>query len=119
MIYNLTLLNVCDNSGVKTVKCFKIYNNAYGKLGSLINASVKKAKAKNKLEKGAVVKAIVIRKKRVTDRKTGNFISFDSNDVIILNEKQEPVSTRIFGPMPLELRKKSCLKLLSLTSILI
>ena len=119
MILNLSILKVCDNSGVKYAKCFKVYKSSVGIIGSYIYTSVKEIKSKSKLHKGDIVKAIIVRKKKTIDRKTGNYISFDTNEAVLLNDKYEILGTRIFGPLPIELRKKKLLKLLSLTSILI
>lgn len=115
----LTSLKICDNSGIKIIKCFKIYKNYCGKIGGLVKGTTKKTRANNKIQKGTIVKALIIRKKRTTDRKTGCFLSCNSNDSIVLNDKYEPVGTRTFGPIPVELRRKNYLKLLSLTSELI
>lgn len=119
MISNLSKLKVSDNSGIKHVKCFKIFKTSVGSIGSIIYVSVKDSKSRTKLQKGDIVRAIIIRNKRFINRATGNYISFDSNDVILLNDKYELLGSRIFGPLPLELRKKSQLKLLSLASILV
>ncbi len=119
MMFNLSKLKVCDNSGVKQVKCFKIFNQKTGSIGSIIYVSVKDIKSKSKLKKGDIAKGIIIRNKKLISRQTGNYISFDFNELVLLNEKQELLGTRIFGPLPLELRKKGHLKLLSLASTLI
>jgi large subunit ribosomal protein L14 len=116
MILTLTKLKVCDNSGVKYVKCFKIYKAFFGAVGSLLYTSIKESKNKYKYRKGDIVKGIVIRNKKVINRKTGNFLSFDSNDIILVDLKYDIIGTRVFGPLPLELRKKRYLKLLSLAS---
>ena len=119
MIINQTILKVCDNSGVRFVKCFKVYDAFVGQIGSSVYASVKDVKSKSKLQKGDIIKGIIIRQRAFLNRFTGNYISFSYNDVILLNNKQEPLGTRIFGPLTLELRKKNLVKLLSLASILI
>jgi len=119
MIINLSKLKICDNSGVKSVKCFKIYRNSIGTIGSVIYVSVKDTRNKGKLQKGHIVRAIIVRIKKVIGRFTGSFVFFDCNEAILLNEKHELLGTRIFGPLPLELRKKRHLKLLSLASIII
>ena len=119
MILNLSALKVCDNSGIKRVKCFKVYKSSVGIIGSLIYVRIKDVKSKSKLQKGDIVKGVIIRKKKMIDRGTGNFLFFDSNEIVLLNDKYELLGTRIFGPLPLELRKKGYLKLLSLASTLI
>lgn len=119
MILTLTKLKVCDNSGVKHVKCFKIYKTFFGAIGSLVYTSIKESKNKNKYKKGDIVKGIVIRNKKLINRKTGNFLSFDSNDIILIDSKYDIIGTRVFGPLPIELRKKRYLKLLSLAAIVV
>ena len=119
MILNLSILKVCDNSGIKHVKCFKVYKGFVGIVGSMIYASIKDSKSKSKLRKGEIIRGIVVRKKKMINRNNGNYLSFDSNEVVLLNDKYELLGTRIFGPMPLELRKKRHLKLLSLASSLV
>lgn len=119
MIINQTVLKVCDNSGVRYVKCFKVYTTSIGYVGSNIFASVKDIKTKSKLQKGDIVKGVIVRQRASLNRLTGNHLHFDQNEVILLNNKYEPLGTRIFGPLTLELRKKKLAKLLSLASILI
>jgi len=119
MISNLSKLKVCDNSGVKYVKCFKIFKTYTGGIGSIVYVSVKDNKSKSKLQKGDIVKGIIVRNKKFINRFTGNYIFFDSNDIVLLNDKYELLGTRIFGPLPLELRKKGQLRLLSLASVLV
>jgi large subunit ribosomal protein L14 len=119
MILMLTKLKVSDNSGVKHVKCFKVYKKFSGTIGSLVYVSIKESKNRNKYKKGDIVKGIIIRNKKVTNRNTGNFISFDSNDIVLIDSKYDIIGTRIFGPLPFELRKKRYVKLLSLASSII
>lgn len=119
MILSQSLLKVCDNSGIKVVKCFKVYKYATASIGDIILSSVKDIKYKSKLKKGDIVKGVVVRKKKLLNRFTGNFMFFDYNEVVLLNNKHELLGTRIFGPIVLELRKKGFVKLLSLASILI
>nr|YP_009476739.1 ribosomal protein L14 [Cryptomonas curvata]AVM81232.1 ribosomal protein L14 [Cryptomonas curvata] len=119
MIFNSSKLKVCDNSGVKHVKCFKVFKSYAGTVGSLVYVSVKDNKNKSKVQKGDIVKGIIIRNKKCMNRFTGNYILFDFNEIVLLNDKYELLGTRIFGPLPLELRKKNQLKLLSLASTLI
>jgi large subunit ribosomal protein L14 len=113
------MLKVCDNSGVKYVKCFKIYKALSGTIGSLLYTSIKESKNKNKYRKGDIVKGIIIRNKKLINRNTGNFLSFDSNDIILIDLKYDIIGTRVFGPLPFELRKKRYLKLLSLASTVV
>jgi large subunit ribosomal protein L14 len=119
MIFNLSKLKVSDNSGVRYVKCFKIFKTYVCSIGSLVYVSIKDTKSKSKLQKGDIVKGIVIRNKKFINRLTGNYIFFDSNDIVLFNDKYELLGTRIFGPLPLELRKKGHTKILSLGSVLV
>jgi len=119
MISTLTKLKVCDNSGVKNVKCFKVYKTFFGTVGSLVYISVKESKNKNKYKKGDIIRGIIVRNKKAINRHTGNFLSFDSNDIVLIDSKYDIIGTRIFGPLPFELRKKRYVKLLSLASNII
>ena len=119
MISTLTKLKVCDNSGVKHVKCFKVYRTSWGTIGSLVYVSIKESRNKNKYKKGDIVKGVIIRNKKMVNRGTGNFFSFDSNDIVLIDLKYDIIGTRVFGPLPFELRKKGYLKLLSLASSII
>ncbi len=116
MILNCSILKVCDNSGAKYIKCFKISRISAGILGSIIYASIKSVYLNNKTKKNSIVKAIIVRTKVHFTRKNGNFLSFEFNEAILINQKYEFLGTRIFGPIPLELRKKHSLRLLSLSS---
>ena len=119
MISTLTKLKVCDNSGVKHVKCFKVYKKFSGTIGFLVYVSIKESKNKNKYKKGDIVRGIIIRHRKMVNRNTGNFLSFNSNDIVLIDSKHDIVGTRIFGPLPFELRKKGYVKLLSLASSII
>jgi large subunit ribosomal protein L14 len=119
MIQTLTKLKVCDNSGVKYVKCFKVFKTFFGEIGSLIYVSIKESKNKNKYKKGDIVKGVIVRSKKSISRCTGNFLSFDSNDIVLIDLKYDIIGTRIFGPLPFELRKRQHLKMLSLASNII
>ena len=91
MIINQTMLKVCDNSGVKFVKCFKVYITTVGYIGSNVYVSVKDIKSKSKLQKGDIVKGVIVRNKSQLNRLTGNYISFSHNEIILLNNKHEPL----------------------------
>jgi len=113
MIFNCTLFRVLDNSNATFAKCFNMSPKSLIDLPIFV--SIKRTKIKGKLNKGDVYKAIVIRNKKKYSRYIGNFLKFDYNDIILLDMKNDMVGTRIFGLMPLELRRKKCLKLLSLS----
>lgn len=119
MIINLSKLKVFDNSGVVYIKCFKVYKSSVGSIGSLVYGSIKDNKSKSKLRKGDIVRGIIVLNKKMINRQTGSFVFFGLNGVVLLNDKHELLGTRVFCPLPLELRKKRYLKLLSLASILI
>nr|YP_009476674.1 ribosomal protein L14 [Storeatula sp. CCMP1868]AVM81167.1 ribosomal protein L14 [Storeatula sp. CCMP1868] len=113
MIQHKTLLNVSDNSGVKTVRCIKIIKNK----NVLVSIFEKKVKANFK--KGALSYGIIIRRKNVTKKKNGIFFSFEKNNIVLINSKQCLVGTRFFGPIPAAFRRKKLLKILCLTLTII
>jgi len=120
MIFNSALFKVSDNSNVLSVKCFNLDDNSNDLVGLLFCASVKQTKVKGKLNRGDLVKVVIIRSKKKIDRHVGNFLSFDCNEVVLLDQKMNLLGTRIFGLVSLELRKKKkYLKLLSLSSYFI
>lgn len=116
MILSCSVLKVCDNSNVVSVKCFNLYKKFKLFIGCFLYLSVKNVKYKGILQKGNVCKGILVRKKKKINRKTGNGLCFNSNDIVVLNIKNEALGTRIFGLMPLELRRKKFLKILSISS---
>ena len=117
MIQNETRLEVADNSGAKQVQCIKVLGGAkrrYAGVGDIIVVSVKEATPKGRVKKGDVRKAVVVRTARDIKRRDGSVIRFDGNAAVILNNNNEPVGTRIFGPVPRELRAKNHMKIVSL-----
>lgn len=117
MIFSGTILNVCDNSGVKWVQCIKILGKrpkAFGKPGDTIVVSVKKVKSLSKIKKKDIYKAIIVRMKKKINREDGSSINFSKNSVVLLNAKGSPIGSRIFGPVAKELRIKKNIKLVSL-----
>jgi large subunit ribosomal protein L14 len=109
MIQQETELDVADNSGAKKVKCFKVLGGSkkrYASVGDIVVASVKQAEPDSSVKKGEVVKAVIVRTKKEVVRSDGSKIRFDSNACVIINAKQEPVGTRIFGTVARELRQK-------------
>ncbi|GMH20806.1 hypothetical protein Nepgr_022648 [Nepenthes gracilis] len=110
-----TKLNVVDNSGAKQVMCIQALKGKKGaRLGDIIVASVKEARPGGKVKKGDVVRAVVVRAAMQRGRCDGSEVKFDDNAVVILNKQGEPVGTRVFGPVPHELRKKKQLKILTM-----
>lgn len=120
MIQSFTWLNVADNSGAKSVMCFKVLGGSkrrYASLGDVIVVSVKDALPTSKVKKGAVMKAVVVRTKKEVSRPDGSYIRFDDNAAVLLNNNMEPVGTRIFGPVAREIRmpaKDGYMKIISL-----
>nr|YP_008475391.1 ribosomal protein L14 [Thraustotheca clavata]AGS55530.1 ribosomal protein L14 [Thraustotheca clavata] len=120
MIHIQTKLKIKDNTGVKTGQCLKIYKKAYGKIGDTILISVKSLrlnkKKKIKIVKGDLLKALIIQTKYSVKNTIGNYIKFDNNCVIILNNQNKLMGTRILGPITSEFRKKKQFKIISLAS---
>lgn len=120
MIQSFTWLNVADNSGAKSVMCFKVLGGSkrrYASIGDVIVVSVKDALPTSKVKKGAVMKAVVVRTKKEVSRPDGSYIRFDDNAAVLLNNNMEPVGTRIFGPVAREIRmpaKDGYMKIISL-----
>ncbi|MCX6638976.1 MAG: 50S ribosomal protein L14 [bacterium] len=117
MIREQTRLNVADNTGAKKVMCFRVLGGTrrrYASLGDIIVASVKSAIPNATVKKGEVVKGVVVRTRKEVRRKDGSYIRFDDNAIVILDDKQEPRGTRIFGPVARELRDKQFMKIVSL-----
>ena len=117
MIQTETQLTVADNSGAKTVFCLKVLGGSrrrYARVGDIIVVSVKEAIPNAKVKKGEVLKAVVVRTKKEIRRPDGSFIRFDDNSAVLINANQEPVGTRIFGPVARELRPKRFMKIISL-----
>ncbi len=117
MIQMQTLLDVADNSGAKRLFCIKVLGGSkrkYASIGDIIVASVKEAIPNSKVKKGDVVKAVIVRTAKEIGRADGSYIRFDGNSAVVINNQQEPVGTRIFGPVARELRAKKFMKIISL-----
>ena len=117
MIQIQTELLVADNTGAKRVECIKVLGGSkrrYAGVGDLIVVSVKDALPNGKVKKGSVHKAVVVRTKKEIFRKDGSKAQFDSNSVVLTDEKGEPIGTRIFGPVTRELRARGQTKIISL-----
>ncbi|MCF6302922.1 MAG: 50S ribosomal protein L14 [Devosiaceae bacterium] len=117
MIQMQSNLDVADNSGAKRVMCIKVLGGSkrkYASVGDLIVVSIKEATPRGKVKKGEVAKAIVVRTRSNIRRKDGSVIRFDSNAAVLVNNSNEPIGTRIFGPVPRELRAKKHMKIISL-----
>jgi large subunit ribosomal protein L14 len=117
MIQQETNLDVADNSGAKRVQCIKVLGGSkrkYAGVGDIIVVSVKDAIPRGRVKKGNVMKAIVVRTAKDIRRTDGSTIRFDRNAAVLINAQGEPVGTRIFGPVPRELRAKNHMKIISL-----
>lgn len=117
MIQMQSFLDVADNSGAKLVQCIKVLGGSrrrYAALGDVIVVSVKEALPGSKVKKGETARAVVVRTKREYRRQDGSYIKFDDNSAVLINAQQEPVGTRIFGPVARELRGKRFMKIISL-----
>lgn len=122
MIHIQTKLNINDNSGIKLAQCLKIYKKKTGQIGDIILISIKNLKTnsnKKKLLKGDLLKAIIIYTKYKNKNTIGNLIKFDINSIIILNNQNKPLGTRIFGPITSKFRKLKNFKILSIASNII
>lgn len=117
MIQPFTRLKVADNSGAKKIMCINVLGGTkrrYARLGDVIVASVKEAIPGAAVKKGDLVRAVVVRTVRVQSRPDGSYIRFDENAAVILDERNNPKGTRIFGPVARELREKEFMKIVSL-----
>ena len=117
MIQMQTTLDVADNTGARSVMCIKVLGGSkrrYASVGDVIVASVKKALPTGKVKKGQVVKAVIVRTKKEIQRENGSLIRFDENAAVILDNKREPIGTRIFGPVGREVRYANFMKIVSL-----
>ena len=116
MIAEETYLDVADNTGAQKAKCFRILGQRkqYGYLGDLIKVSIREAKPGGLVKKGEVKLAVIVRTRSPIRRKDGSFLRFESNAVVLVDEKLNPLGTRIFGPVARELRDKNFAKIISL-----
>jgi large subunit ribosomal protein L14 len=117
MIQMQTNLDVADNSGARRVQCIKVLGGSkrkYASIGDTIVVSVKEAIPRGRVKKGQVMKAVVVRTAKGVRRPDGSIIRFDRNAAVLINNQAEPIGTRIFGPVPRELRSKNHMKIISL-----
>lgn len=117
MIQQESELDVADNSGAKRIKCFKVLGGSrrrYAGVGDVIVASVREVEPNGAIKKGEVVKAVIVRTRNYINRPDGSKIRFDSNAAVLIDEKQNPRGSRVFGPVARELRDKNYLKIVSL-----
>jgi large subunit ribosomal protein L14 len=112
-----TIMEVADNSGAKRISLIKVLGGSakrYARLGDVIVANVKEATPEGSVKKGDVVRAVVVRTSKELRRPDGSYIKFDRNAAVLLNELNNPVGTRIFGPVARELREAQFMKIISL-----
>ena len=116
MVQMTTVLDVADNSGAKKVMCVKVLGGSkrkYASIGDVIVVSIKEAIPNAKVKKGDVAKAVIVRTKKEIARVDGTYIRFDTNSAVLINKDNEPIGTRIFGPVARELRAKKFTKIIS------
>ncbi len=109
MIQERSILKVADNSGAKTIRCFRILGGTrhrYARLGDVFVASVQSAEPRKNVKKKDIIKAVLVRSKQPFRRRDGSYIRFDDNAAVIIDNKKQPIATRIFGPLPRELKAK-------------
>ena len=117
MIQMQTVIEVADNSGAKKIQCIKVLGGSkrrYARLGDLIIASVKEATPDGTVKKKDVVRAVIVRTTKEHRRDDGSYIKFDQNAAVLLSPQNEPIGTRIFGPVARELREKAYMRIVSL-----
>jgi large subunit ribosomal protein L14 len=117
MVQMQTILDVADNSGAKKLMCIKVLGGSkrkYASLGDVIIVSVKEAIPNSKVKKGDVARAVIVRTAKEVPRADGSYIRFDGNSAVLINKDNEPIGTRIFGPVARELRAKRFMKIISL-----
>ena len=117
MIQVETLLDSADNSGAKKMLCIKVLGGSrrrYARVGDIIKVSVKEAMPNSKVKKGDVLEAVVVRCAKEVRRQDGSYIKFDCNSAVLISPQNEPIGTRIFGPVARELRAKNFMKIVSL-----
>jgi large subunit ribosomal protein L14 len=117
MIQPRTMLDVADNSGAKKVQCIRVMggaNRRYATLGDTIVVAVKEAAPDGTVKKGEVARAVVVRTVKEVRRRDGSYIRFDRNAAVLINPQNNPIGTRIFGPVARELRDRQYMKIISL-----
>ncbi len=117
MIQTESVLEVADNSGAKRVRCIKVLGGSkrkYASVGDIIVVSVKDAAPNGKVKKGQIARAVVVRTRKEVRRVDGSYIRFDNNSAVLINKENEPVGTRIFGPIARELRARRFMRIVVL-----
>jgi len=117
MIRMQTMLKVADNSGAKVVRCINVLgpsNRRVGGIGDIVVGSVRRRLPTSDIEKGEIVRGVIVRTRRTHRRKDGTYVRFDDNAIVLVNAQGEPVGTRVFGPVARELRDKKMMRIISL-----
>lgn len=117
MIQMESVLGAADNSGAKALRCLKVLGGSkrkYATVGDIIVVSIKDAVSTGKVKKGQVARAVIVRTTKEVRRADGSYIRFDDNSAVLINKENEPVGSRIFGPVARELRAKKFMKIISL-----
>jgi large subunit ribosomal protein L14 len=117
MVQTTSTLDVADNSGAKKIMCIRVLGGTrrkYASIGDIIVVSIKEAIPNAKVKKGEVAKAVIVRTRKEVSRADGSYIRFDTNSAVLVDKDNEPVGTRIFGPVARELRAKRFMKIISL-----
>jgi len=109
MVQERTILKVADNSGAKTIRIFRVLGGSrrrYAGMGDIVIASVQVAEPRKQVKKKDIVKAVIVRQHKSIRRPDGSYVRFDDNAAVLINEKNEPRGTRVFGPIPREIKEK-------------
>jgi len=117
MIQTETMLDIADNSGARRVQCIKVLGGShrrYAGIGDIIKVTVKEAIPRGRVKKGQVMNAVVVRTRKGVRRADGSIIRFDQNAAVLLNPQNQPIGTRIFGPVTRELRNENFMRIISL-----
>ena len=117
MIQERSILKVADNSGAKIIRCFKVLGGTkrrYAEIGDIIVASVQKSEPRKAVKKKDIVKAVIVRQRKTFCRPDGSCVRFDENAAVLIDPKKEPQATRIFGPIPRELKEKGFEKIVTM-----
>ncbi|MEK7062307.1 MAG: 50S ribosomal protein L14 [Patescibacteria group bacterium] len=117
MIQERSILKVADNSGAKIVRCFRILGGTkrhYAEIGDVVVASVQEAEPRKAVKKKDIVRVVIVRQRKSLRRSDGSYIRFSENAVVLIDEKKEPKATRIFGPVPRELKEKGFEKIVTM-----
>ena len=122
MIQMQSILDVADNTGARSVMCIKVLGGShrrYASIGDIIKVSIKEAAPRGRVKKGDVYTAVVVRTAKGVRRADGSLVKFDGNAAVLLNNKLEPMGTRIFGPVTRELRNEKFMKIVSLAPVVL